>query len=247
MIIPTGWLKRSGASIKADKSPTCDIACPHGGLLTSKQARRLSVPYFVFTFLKRLWLQDRKRDVITGKAKPIPTATSIPQPPVTIHDGGSAGNAKELETIDTIIVDGEKDTCHQAVPNSDSISIELEKALSTTGVSQATNDVPASVKTSNGHSNGNAATSDSSHRPACSGDNGLTSENGRAHELQAVREFPVASSWECDLCVEGLGQALGKQAQLRLDIEKQRQELSLLAANTPAPLVIGQSYYLIPG
>lgn len=63
---------------------------------------------------------------------------------------------------------------------------------------------------------------------------------------QVVREFPVASSWECEACMGDLGHAAEKQAELRKDIEAQRQALSLLAANTPATLTVGDPYYLLP-
>ncbi|KAG2495617.1 hypothetical protein HYH03_006217 [Edaphochlamys debaryana] len=60
-----GWSKRQGTSVKAEKSPTADLVCPHAQLLdpsAARNARRVAVPRDVWAFLKHLWRQQRVRE-----------------------------------------------------------------------------------------------------------------------------------------------------------------------------------------
>ncbi|KAG2444722.1 hypothetical protein HXX76_001466 [Chlamydomonas incerta] len=68
-----GWSKRQGASVKAEKSPTADLACPHGQLLPARTAKRVAVPADIWRFLRDLWRRQRvaeAQDAAAGKPAP---------------------------------------------------------------------------------------------------------------------------------------------------------------------------------
>ncbi|KAG2448999.1 hypothetical protein HYH02_005753 [Chlamydomonas schloesseri] len=68
-----GWSKRQGASVKAEKSPTADLACPHGQLQPARTAKRVAVPADIWRFLRDLWRRQRlaeAQDAAAGKPAP---------------------------------------------------------------------------------------------------------------------------------------------------------------------------------
>lgn len=69
-----GWSKRQGASVKAEKSPTADLACPHGELQPARAAKRVAVPADIWRFLRDLWRRQRlaeAQDAAAGKPAPV--------------------------------------------------------------------------------------------------------------------------------------------------------------------------------
>lgn len=59
-----GWVKRQGTSVQVEKSPTQELACPHGQLMPAvagKTARRIAVPGDVWALVRDLWRTERTR------------------------------------------------------------------------------------------------------------------------------------------------------------------------------------------
>lgn len=73
-----GFLQRKGASIKADKSPTEELTCPHRMLLPERirTAKRVAVPAAAWRQLRGLWREQAERDAATRAAKAIATAAA---------------------------------------------------------------------------------------------------------------------------------------------------------------------------
>lgn len=239
--------------MKAEKSPTADITCPHGLLLPAsvvKTARRVVVPADVWNFLRHLWRQQRMQEApeasSAGAAARVAPKTS--RGSCTASRRNSATVA-EVDCLDLTGEDHEPGRPVQRGSNPSASPVQgndgndddddhdclVEELERMPVVAQAaSSDAPADMG-----------------EPLAGSERGVAARSSgavpTAQQLDALcPELQVGRVHECRKCMAAAGHAAEMQADTRRQIDMERTALGGLASDVMPTLEPGAQYYLVP-
>ncbi|EFJ43553.1 flagellar-specific protein Ssa14 [Volvox carteri f. nagariensis] len=234
-----GWSKRQGASVKAEKSPTADLACPHGQLLPAaivKSARRVAVPGDVWCFLRDLWRQQRVREAQEAAEARTSAAAKTGRRAASCG-GGGGGSSAAPEAADCLDLTGD------------------DLGPGAGGDAAVAAGKPVASSNGNGDSDDDGSVVEVMERSAGGGRGDEAEDAPEAaagavptvQELDALcPELQVGRVHECLMCRTAAGQAAEAHADTRRQVDAERAALGGLAGEVVPTLEPGGRYYLVP-